>query len=530
MLTATERIVAYNTERQKLSPPSEQDSALIAKKYAALRESPFRFFRGTAHLFYEDYALERPSFLDSTALAATPVTWVSGDLHGENFGSYKGNNRLVYFDVNDFDEAVLAPCTVELVRLLTSLHLACEAFALPKSDLATLLNLCVNGYADALRYGKAKYVERENAHGIVADLLESVRDKKRRDFLDKRTTKATEKSQEKSKEKSKEKSEKKSKEKSKKKSTRISKQASAPHASTQRRFILDDRRYAAASPAEHKIVRAFVEDFAASDFAHRHASPEVADEQRRFFQAMDFRVLDVAHRIAGTGSLGVSRFAVLLEGMGSPNKNYILDIKQSVPSAALPLVNALGIEQPRWRHEAERTAEVQRRMQAASPAFLHHAVMKMTNRTNVKSAARGAKTSVFEVPYLIRELQPTQDKIALAEQWQGNFARLESFVLAAARLAAWGQLRSAGRQGSAIADELIDFGARLSANSGSANSSTRLDMSTKAQGWRKHILEASTDYAQRVRKDWSAFCKDTESAETTNKAAAQSKRKHNKRK
>jgi hypothetical protein len=29
--------------------------------------------------------------------------------HIENFGSYKGDNRLVYFDIGDFDESLLGP-------------------------------------------------------------------------------------------------------------------------------------------------------------------------------------------------------------------------------------------------------------------------------------------------------------------------------------------------------------------------------------------------------------------------------------
>ena len=68
-----------------------------------MASDPFYFFRGTAHLFYEDLVNTE------AALPGQPLTWVCGDLHIENFGSYKGDNRLVYFDINDFDEANLAP-------------------------------------------------------------------------------------------------------------------------------------------------------------------------------------------------------------------------------------------------------------------------------------------------------------------------------------------------------------------------------------------------------------------------------------
>ena len=89
------RIQAYNSNR---------DAERLAMKYRKMRADPFVFLRGTCHLFYE-----RLAGLDIDLKA--PATWVCGDLHLENFGSYKGDNRLAYFDINDFDEAALAPCS-----------------------------------------------------------------------------------------------------------------------------------------------------------------------------------------------------------------------------------------------------------------------------------------------------------------------------------------------------------------------------------------------------------------------------------
>ncbi len=89
------RILRFNEGR---------DPERLDMKYEAMRQSPFAFFRGTCHLFWEDWPRDSP-------LNSAPVTWECGDLHFENFGTYKGDNRLVYFDINDFDEAVLAACT-----------------------------------------------------------------------------------------------------------------------------------------------------------------------------------------------------------------------------------------------------------------------------------------------------------------------------------------------------------------------------------------------------------------------------------
>ena len=57
----------------------------------------------------------------------SPQTWIWGDLHIENFGSFKSDNRSVYFDLNDLDEAVLAPASWELARIVTSIFIAFES-------------------------------------------------------------------------------------------------------------------------------------------------------------------------------------------------------------------------------------------------------------------------------------------------------------------------------------------------------------------------------------------------------------------
>src|SRR5262249_1643840 len=110
------RILKFNAER---------DPQLLARKYARLAQDPFLFLRGTCHLFFEDWRGGRE-------LDGAPVAWICGDLHLENFGSYKGDNRLSYFDINDFDEAALAPCTWEAARLLVSVHVAAHSRRVPK--------------------------------------------------------------------------------------------------------------------------------------------------------------------------------------------------------------------------------------------------------------------------------------------------------------------------------------------------------------------------------------------------------------
>ena len=91
------------------------------------------------------------------------MIWVCGDLHFENFGTYKGDNRLVYFDINDFDEAVLAACTFDVTRYLTSLLVGAKMLRLDRPQARRLGKAFLDAYVAALVVGKARWVERATA-------------------------------------------------------------------------------------------------------------------------------------------------------------------------------------------------------------------------------------------------------------------------------------------------------------------------------------------------------------------------------
>ena len=115
-------------------------------------------------------------------LPKSPTVWACGDLHLENFGSYLGDNRLVYFDLNDFDEAALAPAIADLTRLLASLRLAGGALRLDAPETAELSEGLLVAYCDSLASGKARWVERATARGMVRDLLVGARERSARRF------------------------------------------------------------------------------------------------------------------------------------------------------------------------------------------------------------------------------------------------------------------------------------------------------------------------------------------------------------
>lgn len=143
---------------------SGRDPQLLAIKYGRLRANAFSFFRGTCHLFYD--RLPKVDIFKNS-----PLVWACGDLHPENFGSYKGDNRLAYFDINDFDEAALAPAGWDLIRMLTSVLVGTDGLKWAASVKNNLGAIFLDAYAASLATGKPYWVERETATGPVRVLM-----------------------------------------------------------------------------------------------------------------------------------------------------------------------------------------------------------------------------------------------------------------------------------------------------------------------------------------------------------------------
>jgi uncharacterized protein (DUF2252 family) len=139
-LTVLERIESFNLGR---------DSVRLKLKYQAMQRDAFAFLRGTGHLFYEDWPAH-------SRLNQAPMAWICGDLHLENFGSYKGDNRLTYFDISDFDDAALAPCTWDLARFLISLKVGAHTLEVDSTQGAHLSQIFLDAYCGELRHCKAR--------------------------------------------------------------------------------------------------------------------------------------------------------------------------------------------------------------------------------------------------------------------------------------------------------------------------------------------------------------------------------------
>ncbi|TSI10667.1 DUF2252 domain-containing protein [Lysinibacillus sp. BW-2-10] len=92
-------------------------------KYTKMMESPFRFFRGSAYLFYYDMTKIPFSFHTEES----KPTWIQGDLHMDNFGAFQNEQGEIVYDVNDFDEGYIGSYLYDVLRMSVSIALYAEA-------------------------------------------------------------------------------------------------------------------------------------------------------------------------------------------------------------------------------------------------------------------------------------------------------------------------------------------------------------------------------------------------------------------
>ena len=297
----------------------------------------------------------------------------------ENVRLCKGDDRLTYFDLNDFDEAILAPGVLDIARLLTSILVETQQWGIREADALAMVRQVRDVYCAELRTGNVRWIERKTARGIVKRLLAQVTGRSRAELLD-RYTRTTGK---------------------------------------RRRFVLDGQRVLPIQADERVTAERVINALSVSA------------------GQASFRVLDIARRVAGVGSLGVIRYVALIEVERSPDQHLLLDIKQARPSSVTPYVT---IPQPRWPSDAARVVEVQRRAVAVAPAFLQ-------------------AVSIDDTSYVVRELQPIDDRLHLGI-WKERPKKLCDAFIMIARLAAWSVYRVSGRHGAATADDWEVFAAR----------------------------------------------------------------------
>jgi uncharacterized protein (DUF2252 family) len=372
-----------------------RDPHLLARKYAEMRVDAFAFYRGTCHLFYEDLPA-------GSAMQNAPLAWISGDLHPENFGSFRGGDGRVYFDVNDFDEANLAPLTWDVLRCLCGLFIGCELLGVIEEDARELCRRYLYAYCSCLASGAPQVLDKRDASGMVRELLKGVLVRPADRLVRARTEKRK----------------------------------------GGRRIRVDGSHALRLSEAGR---------------SHAEAVFETWNRSRR--RSQRYELVDIAERLAGTGSMGVARYVVLAKKAGALR---VLDVKMEPRSSLAPY---LAAPQPEWKSEAERCVIVQQLVQARAPVPLE--------------AVKSGKQS-----FVVKELEPTMDRVRW-DNWQGRLERLDHLMSALGLVTASSHLRGAGARGAASAEECEAF--------------------ARDRSWPKIGADYAIAYAARVQRDYQEF-------------------------
>jgi hypothetical protein len=133
--------------------------AALAAKYRGMNKSVWKFFRGSASLYYSDMSA-CDLIAQSQFNTPSTVTWIMGDCHLENFGTYRAyinGARVVAYSINDFDESWIASYLLDVYRWAASLELypvSIKCLRLPGCDpqaiRPSITGAFVDGYLDAL--------------------------------------------------------------------------------------------------------------------------------------------------------------------------------------------------------------------------------------------------------------------------------------------------------------------------------------------------------------------------------------------
>jgi hypothetical protein len=121
----------------------------IQLKHKEMRRDPFLFLRAT---FYRWAQVWREVCGKS---AGGPAVLSVGDLHVENFGTWRDKEGRLIWGVNDYDECHPLPYTNDLIRLTTSALLAREELDTPPKRAASEI---LRGYEEALKSGGKPFV------------------------------------------------------------------------------------------------------------------------------------------------------------------------------------------------------------------------------------------------------------------------------------------------------------------------------------------------------------------------------------
>jgi uncharacterized protein (DUF2252 family) len=295
---------------------------LIPIRHGRMLQSPFAYFRGTALIQAHD-------------LKGTPSSGIvvhsCGDCHLMNFGGFATPERTLVFDINDFDETLPAPFEWDVKRLAASFVTAARWRGFRRSQARDMAVQAVSAYRESMgkRAGKG-VLEGWYSRITLDDILAMVgRDADLISRVKKRIAEAHEATSE-----------------------HVLQKITAPVRALPR--IVNE------PPLIYHVDKSVVSERVVEAFFKRYRET-LAEERRMLFDR--FKVVDVAVKVVGVGSVGTRCYVVLL--LAAPGDPLFLQIKEARRSVLEHYTGHKPVP-----HNGQRVVVGQRLMQSASDIFL----------------------------------------------------------------------------------------------------------------------------------------------------------------
>ncbi|MGC2299102.1 MAG: DUF2252 domain-containing protein [Acidobacteriaceae bacterium] len=287
---------------------------LVTLKYERMLASPFGFFRGAVPVMAADLAL-----LPHTGI----VNQICGDAHVRNLGAFAAPDGRLLFDINDFDETIRGPFEWDLKRLATSLVLAARETCAAKEkvrDARAAVATFIAQYRKLIgTLSRMPVIEvaRYQVHRLqrISPVSKALLKAERSTPLHTLDTLTVE-------------------------------------TKKGRKFREEPPLLRRLTPQQARMVLASIKIYRES----------LQPERQHFLS--QYRPLDVAFKVVGTGSVGLRDYLIYLEGNG-PRDPLFLQVKEEPGSAYQPYLPGSA-----EMHHGRRVAEGQRKMQFQSDPFL----------------------------------------------------------------------------------------------------------------------------------------------------------------
>jgi uncharacterized protein (DUF2252 family) len=304
----------------------------------------------------------------------TPVAGLEaqlcGDAHLSNFGAFASPERILLFDLNDFDETLPGPFEYDVKRMAASFTIAGRNNGFSKADTRAATLASVTAYRETMaEFAQMRTMDIWYAHLDEDELISAIRGLVTEEATEAKGAKAE---KERKKEKKDEKEEKQARQAEKRAVQEVEKAHTRDSLQALSKLgELVDGRYRIISQPPIVVP---LRDLAATYGLSADEAEQAIHEQFRAYRATlqddrrhvleQFQIVDAARKVVGVGSVGTRAFIVLLQGRDAQDPLF-LQIKEATASVLEPYVR-----RSRYRQHGERVVQGQRLMQAASDIYL----------------------------------------------------------------------------------------------------------------------------------------------------------------